>query len=51
MQNSEKKHYHQHARQFFFILSGIATIEAKGKEIILHTQEGIEIPPLAIGSY
>jgi mannose-6-phosphate isomerase-like protein (cupin superfamily) len=43
---SEVKHYHQHARQFFFVLSGIATIEIDGKEIILNPQEGVEVPPL-----
>jgi mannose-6-phosphate isomerase-like protein (cupin superfamily) len=43
---SEVRHYHQHARQFFFVLSGIATIEIDGKEVILTPQEGIEVPPL-----
>ncbi|WCK55035.1 cupin domain-containing protein [Aneurinibacillus sp. Ricciae_BoGa-3] len=43
---SETRHYHQHARQFFFALSGTATIEVDGKEIILHPQEGVEVPPL-----
>jgi mannose-6-phosphate isomerase-like protein (cupin superfamily) len=45
-QTSEVRHFHQHARQFFFVLSGIATIEIDGKEVILNQQEGIEIPPL-----
>ncbi|MEI5908983.1 cupin domain-containing protein [Bacillus spongiae] len=43
---SELKHYHQQARQFFFILSGIATIEVDGNEITLYPQEGVEVPPL-----
>ena len=43
---SEIKHYHQHVRQFFFVLSGIATIEIDGKEITLNPQEGVEVPPL-----
>ncbi|MBT2670621.1 cupin domain-containing protein [Streptomyces sp. ISL-14] len=43
---SEIKHYHQHAHQFFFVLSGIATIEIEGKEITLNPQEGVEVPPL-----
>lgn len=43
---SEIKHYHQHARQFFFVLSGIATILIDGEEIILNSQEGVEVPPL-----
>jgi mannose-6-phosphate isomerase-like protein (cupin superfamily) len=42
----EVRHYHQHARQFFFVLSGIATIEIDGKEIILNQQEGVEVLPL-----
>ncbi|AYV66115.1 cupin domain-containing protein [Niallia circulans] len=43
---SEVRHYHQHARQFFYVLSGIAMIEVDGKEIALNPQEGIEVPPL-----
>lgn len=43
---SEVKHYHQNARQFFFVLSGTATMEIGDKEIILNQQEGIEVPPL-----
>jgi mannose-6-phosphate isomerase-like protein (cupin superfamily) len=43
---SEVKHYHQHARQFFYILTGTATFELNGEQIFLHPQEGIEVPPL-----
>ncbi|KKO53106.1 cupin domain-containing protein [Paenibacillus sp. DMB20] len=43
---SEVKHYHQQSRQFFFVLSGIATLEIDGKEIVLNPQEGIEVSPL-----
>ena len=43
---SEVRHYHQHARQFFYVLSGVATIEVDGKEITLKPHEGIEVPPL-----
>ncbi|MBO1000998.1 cupin domain-containing protein [Bacillus sp. SD075] len=43
---AEIKHYHLHARQFFLVLSGIATIEVDGKEITLNQQEGVEVPPL-----
>lgn len=42
---SEVKHYHQYARQFFFVLSGTAVMEMDGNEIVLHEQEGIEISP------
>ena len=43
---SEVKHYHQQSQQFFFVLSGIATLLVDGKEIILHEQEGVEVAPL-----
>lgn len=43
---SEVKHYHQHARQFFFILSGTASIVIDNKEINLKQHEGLEVPPL-----
>lgn len=43
---SEVRHYHQQSRQFFFVLSGTATIEIEGKEMVLHPQEGVEVPPL-----
>jgi mannose-6-phosphate isomerase-like protein (cupin superfamily) len=43
---SEVKHYHQQSLQFFFVLSGTATIEMEGEEIVLHPQEGVEVPPL-----
>ncbi|MBH8604498.1 cupin domain-containing protein [Thermoactinomyces sp. CICC 10522] len=41
----EVRHYHEQARQFFFVLKGVATIEVEGEVIQLHEQEGIEIPP------
>jgi mannose-6-phosphate isomerase-like protein (cupin superfamily) len=43
---SEVRHYHNHSRQFFFVLSGTATIKINGEEFILNPQEGIEVPPL-----
>ncbi|WP_127532563.1 cupin domain-containing protein [Paenibacillus kobensis] len=43
---SEVKHYHEKARQFFFVLSGTATMDIGGKEIQLNEQEGIEVAPL-----
>jgi mannose-6-phosphate isomerase-like protein (cupin superfamily) len=42
---AEVRHYHQHARQFFFILSGIATMELNGEEQTLAMRQGIEVPP------
>lgn len=43
---SEVMHYHNQARQFFFVLSGTATIEMNGECISLTEKEGIEVPPL-----
>lgn len=43
---TEVMHYHSHARQFFFVLSGIATMEIDGELITLSPNEGIEVPPL-----
>ncbi|WP_435923584.1 cupin domain-containing protein [Paenibacillus sp. DYY-L-2] len=43
---SEIKHYHERARQFFFVLSGAATMIMEDQEITIHPQEGLEIPPL-----
>ncbi|WP_318508793.1 cupin domain-containing protein [Bacillus sp. T3] len=43
---SEVRHFHKQARQFFFVLSGTATLEVNGEYIILNTHEGVEIPPL-----
>lgn len=42
---SEVKHFHQKAKQFFFVLSGQATIEVNGEIIMLNENEGIEILP------
>lgn len=43
----EVRHYHQAARQFFFVLTGRLTIEMNGEHYELGPQEGLEIPPLA----
>lgn len=42
---SEVKHFHQKAKQFFFVLSGQATIEVNEEIILLNEHEGIEILP------
>lgn len=41
----EIRHYHNLARQFFFVLSGTATLEVDGELIELKPQEGYEVPP------
>lgn len=42
---AELRHSHARARQFFFVLSGSATLEADGEEYQLDSGEGLEIPP------
>lgn len=41
----EVRHYHNHSRQFFFVLSGTATLDVDGKKVILNPDEGYEVPP------
>ena len=41
----EARHFHSRSRQFFYILSGTAIIEAGGKSETLNAREGIEISP------
>ncbi|WP_066306806.1 cupin domain-containing protein [Bacillus sp. FJAT-29814] len=45
-QTFEVRHHHERSRQFFFVFSGIATLEVDGERINLHPQEGYEVPPL-----
>lgn len=42
--SSETRHLHNEAEQFFYIISGIATLEVAGKIYILHPDEGFHIP-------
>lgn len=42
---SEDRHYHEHARQFFYILSGVATFEIDGREFLIPANSGIEVAP------
>lgn len=42
---SETRHRHQHARQFFFVLSGCAVMELDGERIEFGAGQGLEIPP------
>lgn len=41
----EQLHYHEHATQFFFILSGTAIFVVDDKVTVLNPQQGIEIRP------
>jgi mannose-6-phosphate isomerase-like protein (cupin superfamily) len=40
----EVRHYHEHAQQFFFVLSGQATLEIDGKPLVLTAQQGVSVP-------
>jgi mannose-6-phosphate isomerase-like protein (cupin superfamily) len=42
---SEVRHYHNHARQYFFVLSGEATMELDGQTYTIGAQQGIEVAP------
>jgi mannose-6-phosphate isomerase-like protein (cupin superfamily) len=42
---SEVRHFHQHARQFFFVLAGTALLEVDGMELSLAAGEGCEVVP------
>ena len=44
---SEVRHYHERARQFFFVLEGELMIDIRGVEFVLGPQQGIEIAPTA----
>ncbi len=41
---SEKRHYHSTAQQFFYVLSGIATLELEGVNHQLTPYTGIHVP-------
>lgn len=43
--SAEVMHYHQVARQFFFILEGQGTLVLTDQSIALGKGEGLEIPP------
>ena len=42
---SEVRHFHQKSRQFFFVLSGIATLEVDGDRYDISAFQGMEVPP------
>jgi mannose-6-phosphate isomerase-like protein (cupin superfamily) len=41
----EVEHHHDKARQFFYVLEGIATFKYDGKEFVVKANEGIYIQP------
>lgn len=40
----EKRHYHSVSRQFFFVVTGVLTMELEGKKYEIGALQGIEIP-------
>jgi mannose-6-phosphate isomerase-like protein (cupin superfamily) len=42
---AELRHFHHHARQFFFILEGDAALKIGEDTVHLGPREGVEIPP------
>lgn len=42
---AEAEHFHRAARQFFFILSGVAVFETAEGRVEVLAQQGLEIPP------
>ena len=45
---AETRHYHRRAEQFFFVLSGVVTIEVNGELQELATQQGLHVPAGAL---
>ena len=42
---AEVKHYHEEAHQFFFVLSGQATLEIEDQKLLLGPRQGLSVPP------
>lgn len=42
---AEARHYHQYAQQFFYVLSGRATMELPEQTLTLGPRQGISVPP------
>ena len=41
----EVKHFHSTARQYFFVLSGSATLEFDGRKVSFRSGQGVQVPP------
>jgi len=41
----EARHYHVKARQFFYVLSGIATMEFEDGKVTFGPNQGLHVPP------
>jgi mannose-6-phosphate isomerase-like protein (cupin superfamily) len=42
---AEVRHYHQRSRQFFFVLTGVATLELAGARQQVRAHQGVEVAP------
>lgn len=42
---AEVRHRHHQARQFFYVLTGIASLEVDGQRHRLHAGQGLHVPP------
>ena len=42
---AEVMHFHSRARQFFYVLSGIATLELADGAVTFGAGEGVHVPP------
>ena len=49
--SAEVMHYHEHARQFFYILEGEATMAFEDQELVLHKGQGLEIAPMTLHQF
>ncbi len=45
---SDDRHYHDRSRQFFFVLSGAASLDAGGPTLVLHPGDGAEVAPRCV---
>ena len=43
--SAEIRHHHQHAQQFFYILTGEVLMEVEGVTILIRAGSGIRVPP------
>lgn len=41
----EVRHFHSHARQFFFVLSGMATLHFDDRAVRFGAGQGVHVPP------
>jgi len=41
----ESSHFHSRARQFFFVLAGVATLEFVDRSVTFTSGQGVHVPP------